>query len=137
MDGAGREAVVLCFRNRWRVTAGRGTCAVAERVRSFCAAALFGSICLSAVPALAIDGTWTGTTNNDWNTDTNWSPGPTPNNIASFANNGAPTTVSIGGLNSINTIQFTSVAPALSFTFHGVRPHVATINSVRSTYKPS
>src|SRR5260370_35436397 len=137
MDGAGPEAVGLCFRNRWRVTAGRGPCGVAERVRSFCAAALFGSICLSAVPALAIDGPWTGTTNNDWNTDTNWSPGPTPNNIASFANNGAPTTVSIGGPNSIKSIQFAPGPQAHFFTFHGVRPHVATINSVRSTYKPS
>jgi hypothetical protein len=90
---------------------------VAGRVCGVCAAALVGSICLSAAPAIAIDGTWTGTTNTDWNTDTNWSPGPTPNNTASFANNGAPTSVSIGNLTSINTIQFLAGAPTYSFTF--------------------
>jgi hypothetical protein len=89
---------------------------IARRARIFCRVALVGSICLSAAPAVAIDGTWTGTTNSDWNTDTNWSPGPTPNNTASFANNGAPTSVSIGNLTSINTIQFLAGAPTYSFT---------------------
>jgi hypothetical protein len=105
------------FRDRWRVRASYWPRPIARRARNFCGVALVGSICLSAAPAVAIDGTWTGTTNSDWNTDTNWSPGPTPTNTASFANNGAPTSVSIGNLTSINTIQFLAGAPTYSFTF--------------------
>jgi hypothetical protein len=117
MDGAGGVKLWgLGFRDRWRVRASYRPRPIARRARIFCRVALVGSICLSAAPAVAIDGTWTGTTNSDWNTDTNWSPGPTPNNTASFANNGAPTSVSIGNLTSINTIQFLAGAPTYSFT---------------------
>jgi len=85
-------------------------------------------ICLCAAPALAIDGTWTGATNSDWHVDTNWSPGPAPNNTASFTNNGAPTSVAIGGLSSINTIQFAAGAPTYSFTFPVSLSQAFTIN---------
>lgn len=120
MDGGEVCGVVtLRLADRWRAAAKGAdqSGSVAGSLRRFCSVALFGSVCLGAAPAVAIDGTWTGATNSDWNTDTNWSPGPTPNNTASFANNGAPTNVSIANLTSINTIQFVAGAPAYSFTF--------------------
>jgi fibronectin-binding autotransporter adhesin len=114
----------VVFEYRWRLkptAVDSGSLSVAvpligvhSAIASVC---VFLCICLNTAPAVAIDGTWTGTTNSDWNTDTNWSPGPAPTNTASFTNNGAPTSVAIGGLTSINTIQFAAGAPTYSFTF--------------------
>jgi autotransporter-associated beta strand protein len=71
--------------------------------------------------ARAIDGTWTGPGSN-WNVGTNWSSSPsTPDNIATFTNNGAPTSLSVAFPGaSINTIQFTAGAPAYSISVDGI-----------------
>jgi hypothetical protein len=71
---------------------------------------------LAPEPVHALDGTWTGP-GTSWNVGTNWSSSPsTPDNIATFTNNGAPTSLSVG-FGTINTIQFAAGAPAYSFTF--------------------
>jgi autotransporter-associated beta strand protein/T5SS/PEP-CTERM-associated repeat protein len=90
-------------------------------------AALLGSVWLGALamlapsPAHAVDGTWTGggaPVPNEWTQGNNWSSNPTvPDDIATFTNNGAPTSV-ISNSTSINTIQFTAAAPAYSFTIN-------------------
>src|SRR5262245_15121787 len=84
-------------------------------------ATLLASVWLGAsamsVPATAhVNGTWTGP-GAEWTTGTNWSSSPTvPDNIATFTNNGAPTSVTISNTTSIGTIQFNAAAPAYSFT---------------------
>src|SRR5712675_1001439 len=65
--------------------------------------------------ARAQDATWTGAASNNWTTAVNWSAG-VPSGTATFTNNGAPTSVSIADTVSINTLEFTSAAPAYSFT---------------------
>ena len=90
-------------------------------------AALLGSVWLGALamlapsPAHAVDGTWLGggaPVPNEWTQGNNWSSNPTvPDDIATFTNNGAPTSV-ISNSTSINTIQFTAAAPAYSFTIN-------------------
>jgi T5SS/PEP-CTERM-associated repeat protein len=84
-------------------------------------AALLGGTWLGALAMLALDGahaldgTWTGP-GAEWTTGTNWSSNPTvPDNTATFAGNGAPTSVTISNNASINTIQFDAAAPAYSF----------------------
>ena len=88
-------------------------------------AALLGSVCIGALAMLgpgtahAVDGTWTGATTSEWTTGTNWNSAPpntVPDNLATFANNGAPTSVTISNSTSINTIAFDAAAPAYSFT---------------------
>src|SRR5262249_41913405 len=84
-------------------------------------AALLASVWVGAsamsVPANAqVSGTWTGP-GAEWTTGTNWSSNPTvPDNIATFTNNGSPTSVTISSTPSIGTIQFNAAAPAYSFT---------------------
>ena len=88
-------------------------------------AALLGSVWLGALamlapsPAHAVDGTWLGggaPVPNEWTQGNNWSSNPTvPDDIATFTNNGAPTSVTISSPTSIGTIQFTAGAPAYSF----------------------
>jgi hypothetical protein len=69
--------------------------------------------------AYAIDGTWNGTTSNQWNTGTNWSSTPnTPDGVATFTTNN-PTAITISGavaLTAIGTIQFNAGASAYTFT---------------------
>jgi autotransporter-associated beta strand protein/T5SS/PEP-CTERM-associated repeat protein len=83
-------------------------------------AALLASVCLSAIAILVPnaartqDATWTGATP-DWNTPVNWAPVGVPTNTATFSNTGV-TNLTISQDTSINTIQFTNVAPAYSFT---------------------
>ncbi len=84
-------------------------------------AALLGSAWLGAlallapVTAFAVDGTWQGP-GSEWTTGTNWSSSPTvPDDTATFANNGAPTSVTISNNAAINTIEFDAAAPAYSF----------------------
>ena len=78
-------------------------------------AALF-SMALAAGVAHAQDATWQGP-GNEWTTGTNWSSSPTvPTGTATFTNNGAPTSVTISNTTSINTLNFTTAAPAYSFT---------------------
>ncbi|HEX2401875.1 MAG TPA: autotransporter-associated beta strand repeat-containing protein, partial [Mycobacterium sp.] len=88
-------------------------------------AALLGSACIGALALLvpeaahAVDGTWTGTTTSEWTTGTNWNSAPpntVPDNLATFTNNAAPTSVTISNTTSINTIAFDVLAPAYSFT---------------------
>jgi autotransporter-associated beta strand protein len=77
-----------------------------------------GLAALGPKAAHAIDGTWQGP-GTDWTTGTNWSSNPTvPDNIATFTNNGAPTSVTFaaGSSTAINTILFTAGAPAYFFT---------------------
>jgi fibronectin-binding autotransporter adhesin len=89
---------------------------------AFARSALLAGVSIGAIAVLApdsahaLDGTWTGP-GTSWDTGTNWSSSPNPpNNIATFTNNGAPTSLSVG-FGTINTIQFTAGAPAYSFTF--------------------
>src|SRR5262245_25644199 len=86
--------------------------------------ALLGSVWLGALAMLApntahaVDGTWTAPPPNpkEWTQGTNWSSSPAvPDNIATFTNNGAATSVTISNPTSIGTIQFTAGAPAYSF----------------------
>src|SRR6516165_2713872 len=90
-------------------------------------AALLGSVWLGALAMLApnaahaVDGTWTAPPPNpkEWTLGTNWSSSPNPpDNIATFTNNGAATSVTVSSSTSINTIQFTAAAPAYSFTIN-------------------
>jgi len=66
-----------------------------------------------------VSGTWTGP-GGEWTTGGNWTSTPTantvPDDIATFTNNGAPTSVTISNSTSINTIEFDAAAPAYSFT---------------------
>ena len=95
-------------------------------------AALLGGVWLGALAMLApntaraVDGTWTGGVPplpNEWTQGTNWNSNPpntVPDDIATFTNNGAPTSVAISSSTSINTIEFTAAAPAYSFTINPV-----------------
>src|SRR5687768_1554928 len=69
-----------------------------------------------AVPTdiAAQDATWTGP-GGEWTTGSNWGPATVPTGTATFTNNGAPTAVTISNTASINTMEFTSAAPAYSF----------------------
>jgi outer membrane autotransporter protein len=82
-------------------------------------AALLGTVLLATLTpnaGHATDGTWTGP-GAEWTLGTNWNSSPTvPDNTATFTNNFAPTTVTISNPATINTIQFTSSAPAYNFT---------------------
>jgi autotransporter-associated beta strand protein len=70
-----------------------------------------------AAHAQLVSGTWTGATTTEWTDDPNWSGAVAPNDIATFTNNAAPTTLTIsGGGAQLNTIQFSSTAPA--YTIH-------------------
>jgi autotransporter-associated beta strand protein/T5SS/PEP-CTERM-associated repeat protein len=87
-------------------------------------AVLLGGVWLGALATVApdaahaVDATWTGP-GAEWTTGINWSSSPTvPDNVATFTNNGAPTSVTIANDASINTIQFTAAAPAYSFTIN-------------------
>src|SRR5262249_12012506 len=95
---------------------------------AFSRAALLGSVWLGALAMLApntaraVDGIWTAPPPNpkEWTQGTNWSSNPAvPDNVATFTNNGAATSVAISNSASINTIQFTAAAPAYSFTING------------------
>jgi outer membrane autotransporter protein len=85
-------------------------------------AALLAGVSLIALApnaAHAVDGTWTGPAA-EWTDGTNWSSTPdVPDDTATFTNNAAPASVTISNDASINTIQFTSGAPAFDFTTGG------------------
>src|SRR5262249_9168590 len=98
--------------------------APADAHPAFCRAALLGSVWLGALAVLAPNtaraavGTRTAPPPNpkEWTQGTNWSSNPAvPDNVATFTNNGAATSVTISSATSINTIQFTAGAPAYSF----------------------
>jgi autotransporter-associated beta strand protein/T5SS/PEP-CTERM-associated repeat protein len=114
-------------------------------------AALLGSVCIGALAMLgpgtahAVNGTWTGATTNEWTTGTNWNSVP-PNTVpdgvgtATFTNNGAPTSVTISGTPSINTIAFDTLAPAFSFTVQNGATFTFTTNggtSNNSSFLPT
>lgn len=78
----------------------------------------FGSSLLASLTisfAHAADGTWNGTTDGVWATDTNWSATPVPGtgDTATFDNAGnANTTIDLGGAVSISSIIFDTAAAA-------------------------
>jgi outer membrane autotransporter protein len=69
--------------------------------------------------ARATDGTWNGTTSNQWNDGTNWSSTPNaPDGVATFTTNN-PTSIMISGAvvtTAISTVQFNAGASAYTFT---------------------
>ena len=69
--------------------------------------------------ARATDGTWNGTTSNQWNDGTNWSSTPNaPDGVATFTTNN-PTSITISGAvvtTAISTVQFNAGASAYTFT---------------------
>jgi hypothetical protein len=91
---------------------------ITTRLRALKCAWLASAGCalLAAAPAQAqVNGTWTGTTSNVWNTGTNWTSSPTvPTGTATFSGAG-PTTVAFTASATIQTIQFNSGAPAYTF----------------------
>jgi autotransporter-associated beta strand protein/T5SS/PEP-CTERM-associated repeat protein len=120
---ATRAAAPAAPRGAHRDSAIRIVTASAPSARS--RAALLGSVWLGALAMLApnaahaVDGTWTAPPPNpkEWTLGTNWSSSPNPpDNIATFTNNGAATSVTISSSTSIGTIRFTSGAPIYSFT---------------------
>jgi hypothetical protein len=120
---ATRAAAPAAPRAAHRDSAIRIVTASAPSARS--RAALLGSVWLGALAMLApnaahaVDGTWTAPPPNpkEWTLGTNWSSSPNPpDNIATFTNNGAATSVTISSSTSIGTIRFTSGAPIYSFT---------------------
>jgi autotransporter-associated beta strand protein/T5SS/PEP-CTERM-associated repeat protein len=94
---------------------------------AFSRAALLGSVWLGALATLTpdaahaidIDGTWTGSTNAEWIVGTNWNstpnPDTVPNHTAAFTSNN-PTSVTISGNASIDTIDFSAATKTYSFT---------------------
>src|SRR4051812_48953565 len=106
-------------------------------------AALLGSVCIGALAMLgpgtahAVDGTWTGP-GAEWTTGTNWSSSPTvPDDVASFANNGAPTSVTISNNAAINTIEFAAAAPAYSFTVQNSATFTVNSTNNSSSFMPN
>src|SRR5262249_49080763 len=89
--------------------------------------ALLAGVSLAVLATLApvahaVDGTWTGSADTEWTNALNWNSTPTPDvpdDTATFTNNAAPTSVTISGDASINTIQFTAGAPAFNFITSG------------------
>src|SRR5262245_29049548 len=89
----------------------------------------------SRVGLAQVDGTWVGP-GAQWTTGTNWTSSPTvPDRTATFANNGAPTAVTISVSTSIDTMEFAAAAPAYSFT--ATNGASFTINNTISNSSPS
>ena len=88
-------------------------------------AALLGSVSLGALamlgpnPVHAQDATWTGSADSNWNNDINWSPAGAPAGTATFS--AAPTTslTFSSSFTTIDTLQFTTTAPAYSYNLFG------------------
>jgi autotransporter-associated beta strand protein/T5SS/PEP-CTERM-associated repeat protein len=106
-------------------------------------AALLGSVCIGALAMLgpgtahAVDGIWQGP-GAEWTTGTSWSSSPTvPDDTASFANNGAPTSVTISNNAAINTIDFAAAAPAYSFTVQNSATFTVNSTSNSSSFMPN
>jgi autotransporter-associated beta strand protein/T5SS/PEP-CTERM-associated repeat protein len=124
------------YRSRWRATraaapavpraAGRNsTIGIAATPAPLALrAALLGGVWLGALALLApdtaraTDATWIAPSPNpgEWTQGINWSPSTVPDNTATFANNGATTSVTISNNASINTIDFSAAVSAYSFT---------------------
>jgi autotransporter-associated beta strand protein len=105
------------------LTAGkRQSTAFKERshaIRRLWIVALIGVSSLCTARAQATDGTWIGSTSNEWLTGTNWNSTPTantvPDDVATFTNNGTPTSLIVSwGTASLNTISVTAGAPTYS-----------------------
>lgn len=83
-------------------------------------AALTAAACLSALPALAQNATWLANpASSVWGTATNWTPTTVPTGTASFGASNT-TSVLITSPVTINTMQFTTGAPAYSFSIGGL-----------------
>jgi hypothetical protein len=88
-------------------------------------AALLGSVSLGVLAMLgpnavhAQDATWTGSADSNWNNDLNWSPAGAPAGTATFS--AAATTSLTFSLTftAIDTLQFTTTAPAYSYNLFG------------------
>src|SRR5215475_11630698 len=78
-------------------------------------AALMAGVCLGAVNAHAVDGTWLpAPATSDWNTGTNWTSGAVPDGTATF-NTSSQTSITFSSSTFIQRIQFTSTASTFSF----------------------
>ena len=78
-------------------------------------AALMASVCLGAVSAHAVDGTWLAApATSDWNTGTNWTSGAVPDGTATF-NTSSQTSITFSSSTFVQRIQFTSTASTFSF----------------------
>src|SRR5689334_8165561 len=79
--------------------------------------ALLIYLCLVAQPAVAVDSTWTGASNSDWNTNSNWSGATVPSGTASFDGTGLVKSITFSSATTtIGTMQFNSAATAYTFT---------------------
>src|ERR1700722_7412544 len=83
------------------------------------ATALFVSMnivmALGAGKAQAQNATWNGP-GVEWTTATNWLPANIPLGVATFTNNGAPTSLTISNSTQLGEIVFNAGAPAYSFS---------------------
>src|SRR5437868_7181741 len=80
-------------------------------------AALILTLAVGAAPAQAVDNQFTGTTNGDWNTDTNWSQGHKPlatEDVKINVNNKNPTLSGAGADGVANSI---TLAPTTNDLF--------------------
>jgi autotransporter-associated beta strand protein len=110
------RALVSWADSQTRLTVSRGTL----RLRFSVLVVALGAAGLPLTgSASAQDATWIGATSTDWFTGSNWSTGSVPTGTATFTDNGAPTAVTITGNGSIDTIQFTALAPAFTFVGGG------------------
>jgi hypothetical protein len=76
-----------------------------KKQRAFVGAAIAAAVSGVAFPAFAVDNVWTGATDTNWNTPTNWSLGRVPTNA-----NGAPT----GDTFDDAVVNSTTVVPLIS-----------------------
>jgi hypothetical protein len=88
---------------------------------------LLASSCLVETPALAVDSTWISLSNTGWNNNANWTPdpsgnggtaGPTTSDTATFANNGAVTSVLVSAAVTPTGIFFGVGAPSFTITIN-------------------
>lgn len=79
-------------------------------------ATLLATTALGVVAAHALDGSWVGSSSNEWTDGTNWSPTPTvPDVTATFSTTG-PTNVTTSGLVNIGSVIFSASPNAPAYT---------------------
>jgi outer membrane autotransporter protein len=100
-----KEVSKLCADNLLR----RGSTPPQRALGAFSVVVLLAALA-EAGPASAQNATWAGP-GAEWTTDANWSPMTAPTGVATFTNNGAPTSVTISNSTSIGEIVFSANAP--------------------------
>jgi len=101
---AGQKIPFAVAGRRWQAT------------RRHSLAVLLATTALGVVSAHAVDGTWTGATDNEWTDGTNWTSTPAvPDGTATFSNTG-PTGVVSNGLVGVGSVQFTAAPDAPAYT---------------------